>query len=274
MPFWKIYDATLANIFVNHPMRHSVAGTYEDIRGITKEMLYDCYNTFYNPANMFLVVTGNYDKDEIMRVIKENQSKKHFGEYQSVKYGEYNEPDKVVKTREVVKCNTNVAKIAYSIKIPINCFNIDKRKLSVYMFIIFNLIFGDTSKFDYEAKKKEIITNTLYYNVLNIGSHFIVSLINTGDKYEELIKMIDEELKNIKFDEKELERKKKVLISNEVFSYENVELINDMIVDNIIFDNKIETNMISLIEDINMVELEEIVSKIDFNNKSIVILRK
>ena len=86
--------------------------------------------------------------------------------------------------------------------------------------------------------------------------------------------MIDEKLKNINFDEKELERKKKVLISNEVFSYENVEMVNDMIVDNIIFDNKIEDNMIGLIDSINMKELKEIVKKIDFNNKSIVILKK
>ena len=164
--------------------------------------------------------------------------------------------------------------MAYSIKIPINKFKINERKLSVYMFIIFNLLFGDTSKFDEEAKKKGIITNTIYYNILNIGSHFIVSLINSLEKYEELIEMIDDKLKNISFDEKELLRKKKVLISNEVFSYENIEMVNDMIVDNIIFDNRIEEDMISMIEDVNMEELKEIASKIDFSNKSIVILKK
>jgi len=119
-----------------------------------------------------------------------------------------------------------------------------------------------------------IITNTLYYNVLNIDTHFVVSLINSGDKYEELIKMIDEEFENIDFDVKDLERKKKVLISNEIFSYENIEMINDMILDNIIFDNKIETDIISIIESLNVDELNEIISKINFDNKSIVILKK
>ena len=142
------------------------------------------------------------------------------------------------------------------------------------MFILFNMLFGDTSSFDEECKKDGIITNTLYYNILNIDTHFIVSLINTGDKYEELIKRIDEKLKNIKFDVNELERKKKVLISNEVFSYENIEMVNDMIVDNVIFDNKIEDNIIDIINSINIDELNDIVKKIDFNNKSIVILKK
>ena len=69
-------------------------------------------------------------------------------------------------------------------------------------------------------------------------------------------------------------RKKKVLISNEIFSFENIEMINDMIIDNIIFDNKIETDIISIIESLNIDELRSVVSKIDFDNKSIVILKK
>ena len=109
---------------------------------------------------------------------------------------------------------------------------------------------------------------------MNIDSHFIISLINSTDKYEELIKMIDDKLKDIKFNEYDIERKKKVLISNEVFSYENIEMINEMIIDNVIFDGRIEDDIISIIESVNLSELEEIVSKIDFNNKSIVVVKK
>ncbi len=269
-----LYDKIRENAIKVNPFRDSIIGTVKSVKSITKEMLMDCYNNYYHPANMFLVVTGNYDIDKMLDTVRNNQSKKSFEKKKICKLKKYDEPDEVLKEREIVKCNTNIPKMAYSIKIPINKFNINKRKLSIYMFIIFNLLFGDTSKFDDEAKRKGIITNTIYYNILNIDTHFIVSLINTGEKYEELIKMIDDELGNISFDEKELLRKKKVLISNEVFSYENIEMVNDMIVDNIIFDNKIEEDMISLIEDINMKELKEIVKKIDFNNKSIVILKK
>ena len=51
-------------------------------------------------------------------------------------------------------------------------------------------------------------------------------------------------------------------------------MINEMIIDNIIFDGKIETEIISLIESLNIEELNSVVEKIDFNNKSIVILKK
>ena len=206
--------------------------------------------------------------------MKNNQDKKQFKDIGKIKTKKYNEPDEVVKDMEVVKCNTNIPKMAYTIKVNIDQFKMDNRRLSIYMYVIFNLLFGDTTKFDEEAKKDGIITNSLYYNILDIDSHFVISLINSTDKYEELIKKIENQFKNIKFSEEELNRKKKVLISNEIFSYENIEMVNEMIVDNIIFDGKIEEDIIDIIDSLNIDELMDIASKIDFDNRSIVILRK
>ena len=273
-PLDILYEKIRKNAIQINPFKESIIGTEKEVKSITKELLMKCYKRFYHPSNMFLVVTGNFDKDKVLEVIKKNQSKKKFDKKKEVSMNKYDEPDKIVKKMEVVKCNTNIPKMAYTIKIPLDKFDIDIRKLSIYMYIIFNLLFGDTSIFDENAKKDGIITNSLYYNILNIDSHFIISLINSTDKYEELIKMIDDKLKDIKFNEYDIERKKKVLISNEVFSYENIEMINEMIIDNVIFDGRIEEDIISIIESINLSELEEIVSKIDFNNKSIVVVKK
>ena len=99
-------------------------------------------------------------------------------------------------------------------------------------------------------------------------------MTNSGDKYEELISEIEKRLENISFDSNELERKKRVLMSNEIFSYENIEMVNEMIIDNIIFDGKIETDIIGIIESLNIDELNEVISKIDFSKKSIVVLKK
>ena len=273
-PIDILYERIRKNAIKNNPFKESIIGTSEEVRSITKELLEKCYNRFYHPSNMFLVVAGNFDKDKILQVIKDNQSKKSFSKEYKYSLKEYDEPDKVVKKYEVVKCNTNIPKMAYTIKIPINNFNMEPRRLSIYMYIIFNLLFGDTSKFDEECKKQGLITSSLYYNILDIDTHFIVSLINSSDKYEELVKAIDEKLENISFNNSDFERKKKVLISNEIFSYENIEMINEMIIDNIIFDNKVESEIIPIIKSLNMKELKEIVSKIDFKNKSIVILKK
>ena len=269
-----LYDKIRLNTIKENPFRESIIGTPKEVKSITKELLLKCYNRFYNPMNMFLVVTGNFDKDKIIKLIKDNQSKKKFDKISLGKLKEYREPDKIVKEKEVIKCNTDIPKMAYSLKIPFKKFNMDIRRLSIYMYVLFNLLFGDTSSFDEKCKNDGIITNTIYYNILNIDTHFIISLISTGDKYDELIERIDNEFKNIKLDAREFERKKKVLISNEIFSYENVEMVNDMIIDNIIFDGKIETNIIDIIKSLTMDELLGIVKKIDFNNKSIIIQKK
>lgn len=269
-----LYDTVRKNTIKNNPFKESIIGTVDEVNSITKEMLENCYNTFYHPGNMFLVVTGNFDKDEMIKKIKENQEAKDFGPFVKPKIKKYKEPDDVALEMEVVECNTNIPKMAYNIKINNSKFDMDKRKLSIYMFIIFNLLFGDTSDFDEEMKKRGIITNTLYYNLLNIDTHFVITLTNSSDKYEELIDEIDKRLKNISFDKNEFERKKKVLISNEIFSYENIEMVNDMIIDNIIFDGKIETDTIGLIESLDIDELNDVVRKIDFSKKSIVILKK
>lgn len=269
-----LYDTIRKNTIKVNPFKESIIGTVSEINSITKELLQKCYDRFYHPSNMFLVVTGNFDKDRVMEVIKKNQAAKTFPKTSDIKAPKYKEPDKVVREMEVVKCNTNIPKIAYTIKVPINKFKIEKRKLSIYMFIIFNILFGDTSQFDEDAKRDGVITNTLFYNILNIDTHFIVSLINSSDEYDELIKRIDDKFKNIDISERDLERKKRVLISNEVFSYESIEMVNEMIIDNIIFDNKIDDDVISLVQSLNIDELREIVGQIEFDNKSIVILKK
>ena len=269
-----LYDTIRMNTIKVNPFKESIIGTSEEVNSITKEMLLNCYNTFYHPGNMFLVVTGNFDKDKMIEKIKENQNSKSFSKFVKPRLKKYKEPDDIVKDYEEVICNTNIPKMAYNLKINLKNFNMNERKLSIYMFIIFNLLFGDTSDFDEDMKSKGIITNSLYYNLLNIDSHFIVTLTNSTDKYNELIKEIDLRLKDISFNKNELERKKKVLISNEIFSYENIEMVNDMIIDNILFDGKIETDIIKMIESLNIDELNEVVKGIDFNKKSIVILKK
>ena len=273
-PIDILYEKIRKNAIKVNPFRESIIGTEKEVRSITKELLEKCYQRFYNPSNMFLVVAGNFDKDKILEVIKNNQDKKKFKDIGKIKTKKYNEPDEIVKDMEVVKCNTNIPKMAYTIKVNIDQFKMDNRRLSIYMYVIFNLLFGDTTKFDEEAKKDGIITNSLYYNILDIDSHFVISLINSTDKYEELIKKIENQFKNIKFSEEELNRKKKVLMSNEIFSYENIEMVNEMIVDNIIFDGRIEEDIIDIIDSLNVDELMDIASKIDFDNRSIVILKK
>ena len=268
-----LYEAIRKNAFYKNPFKDSIIGTVKDINKITKDTLFTCYNTFYHPSNMFLVVTGNFDVNELLNVIKHNQSKKTFKKEVNLKIKEYKEQDNVVREREIIRLDSPIPKLAYSIKISLKDIDMDIKKYNLYLFIIFSCLFDDTSLFDEQNKSDGIITNSISINLLNCDSHMLISLINETEEYEDLIKNIDKTLDNIVIKEEDLERKKKVLISNELFSFENIESINDMIVDNVIYNNKIDNNMIDVLKSLNIEELNEILETINLNNKSIVILK-
>lgn len=268
-----LYEHIRKNTLHQNPFKESIIGTVKDINQITKEKLFTCYNTFYHPSNMFLVVTGNFNEEEILNTIIKNQEKKNYKNQEKIKIKEYKEIDKVVKEKEIININTPIPKVAYNIKIPLTDLEMDVRKYNLYLFIMFSCLFDDTSLFDEEAKKENIITSSLYLNLLNCNSHLLVSLINETDSYEQLLEKIENTLENIKISESDLERKKRVLISNELFSFENIEIINEMIIDNIIFEDKIEDDIIGLIKSLNIEELKEIIKEINLKNKAIVILK-
>lgn len=269
-----LYEHIRKNTLHNNPFKDSIIGTVKDIEQITKDTLFTCYNTFYHPENMFLVVTGNFNEKEVLDTIVANQAKKEFQPLQEIKQKEYHEPDKVVLEYEVIPMKTPIPKVSYNVKIPLSNLEMSVRKYNLYLFIIFSILFDDTSIFDEEAKTDNIITNTVAMNLLNCDSHLILSLINETNHYEKLIQKIETTLQTIEISQEDLERKKRVLISNELFSFENIEVINEMMIDNIIFDNKIENDMIGLLKSLNKEEMDSIIKELNVKNKSIVILKE
>lgn len=65
MPGWRVMFRMLEGMFHNHPVRIDIAGTVESIAKITDDLLYDCYNRFYDLSNMFLILAGDFDPNEV-----------------------------------------------------------------------------------------------------------------------------------------------------------------------------------------------------------------
>ncbi len=64
-PHRRVFFNMLKAVFHNHPVRVDIAGTVESISHITPELLYRCYNRYYNLHNMVLVVAGNITPEEV-----------------------------------------------------------------------------------------------------------------------------------------------------------------------------------------------------------------
>ena len=69
-PSWQLYINTMDCLYKNNPIKIDIAGTQETIAPINSQMLYTCYNNFYHPSNMVLVVVGDFEPKELLEEIK------------------------------------------------------------------------------------------------------------------------------------------------------------------------------------------------------------
>lgn len=69
-PAWRVMFNMLMAMYHNHPVRIDIAGTVDSIAQIDDKLLYDCYNTFYNPSNMFICIAGNVETDMCLKKIE------------------------------------------------------------------------------------------------------------------------------------------------------------------------------------------------------------
>ena len=68
-PDWQVLFNLLRGLYSKNPVRIDIAGTIESIAEINAELLYSCYNTFYNLSNMALAVAGNVKKETVLSIV-------------------------------------------------------------------------------------------------------------------------------------------------------------------------------------------------------------
>ena len=272
VPDRKIYEKILYNLFNTCPIKYSIGGSIEDVKSITKNDLYNVYNTFYNPSNMFLVITGNVDENECMNIIKENIKNKKFKNVE-IKTKDIKEDDKVFKQIDHIKSNVSIPYVAYGIKIPLKPLNkIDAKKRNLYITTLFDILFDETSIFYEEAKGEGILDIPIYTESIDTPSHKVIILLFKSNKYKDVLNKIESTLNNIKIDESDLERKKKVHISNILYSLDDISSANKIITNNIVLYNKIHYDIYKIIKSMNIDELNGIIKLLNLKNHSTVLI--
>ncbi|WP_131068656.1 EF-P 5-aminopentanol modification-associated protein YfmH, partial [Clostridioides difficile] len=155
-PDWNVYFNCLKAMYVNYPARIDIAGTVDSIYKITKEELYKCYNTFYNPGNMALFVVGDLDVEKVIDVTKKSNNYKVDKLSKSIERFYPEEPEGV-KEKEVIE--------KFPISMPM--FNIGFKDSNV----------GLKGK---ELLRKEIVTDILVGMLFKKGSKLYEDLYMQG----------------------------------------------------------------------------------------------
>ena len=263
-PYSVIDENLVSNLFINHPIKVKVIGTKKSVYSITKEDLYTCYNTFYQPSNMFLVATGNVSPKEIINTVKNNMAKKKFNEPFKINVKKYNEPDEVCKKSEIKTMNVNIPKVGIAYKIPV-----PKGKANdyfSYLSLFFDNKCGRISVLNEKLKKNHIINENLHVYLLKTDSHICAFIFGETIKTNKLLNEIKLELKDRSIEKKDFERKKKVRLASLISGSDSVYAMNSQIMHDMIDYGKIEKDLYGKIEKLSYAKLKKIVDNMSLEN--------
>ncbi|MEI3529808.1 MAG: pitrilysin family protein [Bacilli bacterium] len=268
-PISRLYEQSIANSFSKHPIRIPVIGDEKNINSITKENLYDCYNTFYQPSNMVLVVTGNVDPDKIIKLVEENQKKKDYSEKSEIKIKTYDEPDKVNKKNEVLKMNVNIPKISVNYKINYQRIKkYSKREILNYLNLFFYIKFDNVSDFTSQMKNEEFITDPFGLIYVDTDKHILYMIMNDSNKPQLLIDNIKDTMQKFDITPEMFERKKKVLKSGQIYMSDNIFGINHKIISSHIKYGEVFNDDIDFIDGLTFKDFKDCIKQMKFNEAS------
>ena len=181
-PYTEAFENLLLNCFKTLPIRYNVLGSVESINAITKEDLYCCYNTFYHPSNMFLVITGNVDPMEVINIVKTNQEKKQFPKSKKIKIKKYNEQKEVLKENLVMKRNVSIPKLLLAFKLKFDNIPLKVRTIRFYLSMYSQMKFGNISLFLEQLKTDKIITSGMGVSLVSYEKD--AALIYDAETYQ------------------------------------------------------------------------------------------
>ncbi len=271
-PYSEIYEKSLYNSFIKHPIKIPVIGDIKNVKQITKEDLYACYNTFYNPGNMFVVVTGNVDPEKTIELIKQNQKQKKFEKLTTIKQKKYDEPDEIETKKETLKMDITLSKLALNYKINYKKLNLDLRDALSYLSIIFDINVGSTSIINEKLKNENIITSNLDFTLMHTDKHILITILGESENIKKLQTELEKTIKKLTITEEEFERKKLNVASSYIFMSDNIFSMNEKIMNNITRYNEIKKDDIEYTYKLNFEQAQNIIKNLDLTNKNVVVI--
>lgn len=193
-PYRAVLFNLLKAVYYKHPIRIDIAGTVESIAKIDADLLYRCYNTFYNLHNMVLSVAGNCKVDDVLEVADKLLKPCEDFELRSIFP---DEPSGVAQSECVCKMPVGVPIFAVGFKAS-PCIGAQMIKKEYESAFLMDLIFGPTSEFYKKNLEAGLINSTFGSETID-GEGFFVNIIEGESKDPvKLRELINEEIKRVK----------------------------------------------------------------------------
>lgn len=232
-PDWQVYLNAMKILYHNHPMKIDVAGTIDSISKIDKDILYKCYDTFYNVSNMAIVVSGDFEPENILEEIKKRlKETKTNGKIQTF-YPE--EPETIVK--EKIEQKMEVSQPMYTIAIKVKPTDKPEEMIrrDIAIQILLELLVGKSSKLYKQLYDEGVISGGIggTYEFSENYAHVLISgQSNEPEKVYHRIKQEIARQKQEGLSEQDFYRIKKKIYGGYVKDYDDIENISNTFLTN------------------------------------------
>lgn len=224
-PGWAVFFNFLNCLYKNHPVKREIAGTVESIAKIDSDLLYKCYNTFYNLSNMMIFVTGDFVPEEILDVIESGIKKSEpFSEEIKRVYPE--EPSEIAAP--YAEKSLEVSQPQFMLGFKDNDVGYDGRRLlKKYMLtdILISMIAGESSPLYSRMLSEGLINDTFGGEYTMHPAYGYTSFDGESPNPEKVRDMILEEIVRLRKDglcEEDFNRLKKAMWGSYIRTYDNL----------------------------------------------------
>lgn len=228
-PEWRVYFNLLGALYHDHPLKTDIAGTVESISEITADLLYSCYNAFYNLNNMVLAVAGNFDIDTVVKACDKLLTP---ASDVKVRSAEVNEPSEVRERR--VEQKLEVAAPLFQIGFKGKSGSYRENILAqVIGEMVCDIVVGESTEL-YRELYDEGLINSVFGSEVMAGPNYLVNIFSGESRdpdavFERIVKGIDElQMNGISVEA--FERAKRALYGRYVSVYSTAEAMAGMMV--------------------------------------------
>ena len=216
-----VYEMMYSELFEGNISRN-VIGSTESVGSFTRENLIDYYNRRYTRDNLIISISGNFDEEMLISMIK-----KYFVNMKETKVDDVYPLNDILNKEVSIKKELNQLNIYMITKLENNKVDI----FNDYVTTIVEYILGDgfSSRLFQEIREKRMLA----YSVYSFGISFEelnglgIYIGTSKNKYKEAIettKKVIEIIKSEGITERELEKTKNYILSSRASSKDNYKL--------------------------------------------------
>ncbi|MGL5962965.1 MAG: M16 family metallopeptidase [Fusobacteriaceae bacterium] len=217
IPEETVHDENISFLMKNE-YGNNILGSEESLKNIDRELFLNYFKSKYCPENMGISIAGNFDFEEVTKLLEES-------------FGKMEKTD----TRKEIASEFTIATGENILKRDCNqvhlCFNTEglstKHEDRYVMGILADILGGNMSSRLFQKIREErglVYSVYCYSTNFDEGGVFTIYAGTSKENYKEVIELIKEELKLIKEEGillEELERAKNQIISSLTFALEN-----------------------------------------------------